>query len=58
MTTTHTQQHALVHLRFETKQLDALRELARREDRSVTAEVRRAVARHLEQADEGAKEDQ
>jgi hypothetical protein len=51
--TEHTQ---LVHWTLPRDDLDRLRELARREERSITAEARRAIRQHveaLERADDG-----
>jgi hypothetical protein len=52
MSTTPTAPHGVVHLRLDTRQLDAMRELARREDRSLSGQFRRAISEHLKGHDE------
>jgi hypothetical protein len=48
---TNTDTHQLVHLRLPAALLDRLREVAKAEDRSVTAEVKRALTTHVERAE-------
>ena len=45
--TTTTTQRGIIHAQVDPKQLEQLQTLAKRNDRSLAAELRRAISRHL-----------
>jgi hypothetical protein len=47
----------VVHFRVRAELLDQLREIAAREDRSLSGEVRKAIAEHVERASTGTEDE-